>query len=399
MASRSDEKIDAANPPEPGAVLIHVDAYERGGKPVSAYDYWRGANGENLGRVEYATPPVDDTVPTLSKKKHKKETSHTNAQTTALKNTIKRGSDNESNLDDDYHVTVSMDGHGTTITVHPSSAPSREAVYYEHDPAARYQFASELSFDSVDDMMAMAGEVDNYGAAGLYDNPELETREVYETLGDRHFDLCVNNDAFEYSQDYPMVDAAARQRANLYTDPELISVINDPDIPADPRSADWRQRAKAAASQDISGRTCVQLVHDEDVRVRVASRRYGIGNSVGGHALNDPAAEVRAAWVAATDPGVESRKRILNDPSPMVRSAYARTACRPPKRELAMLVRDYDPEVRKAVAHRPDLTEAQYKRLSRDGNPSVAGTARANGRNMWALRHGETMEPVGYNNR
>ena len=57
-----------AKPPEPGAKLIHVDAHERGGKPVRAYDYRRGVNGENLGRVEHAAPPVGDTAPTLSKK-------------------------------------------------------------------------------------------------------------------------------------------------------------------------------------------------------------------------------------------------------------------------------------------------------------------------------------------
>ena len=70
MSKQSIPKKETTNlkPPEPGAVLVHVDAYEREGKTVSAYDYWRGANGENLGKVESAVP-ANDTVPKLSKKR------------------------------------------------------------------------------------------------------------------------------------------------------------------------------------------------------------------------------------------------------------------------------------------------------------------------------------------
>ena len=68
MVDTNNKRIDTANPPEPGAVLVHVDAYERGGKPVSAYDYWRGANGENLGRVEYTEKSSNSTTLKLNKK-------------------------------------------------------------------------------------------------------------------------------------------------------------------------------------------------------------------------------------------------------------------------------------------------------------------------------------------
>ena len=77
MVSKNDRKIDLERQPEPGAKLIHVNAHERGGKPVSAYDYWRGADGKriNVTNAEASAPAGNAATPVLNKKKSASEAS------------------------------------------------------------------------------------------------------------------------------------------------------------------------------------------------------------------------------------------------------------------------------------------------------------------------------------
>ena len=125
MASRSDEKIDAANPPEPGAVLIHVDAYERGGKPVSAYDYWRGANGENLGRVgtnEITASSSTGKAPTLSKK-------NAHPQVTEDIDTVIEAMDNAKSADSASSIAGQMFGQGNAHAARESYIASKRGAH------------------------------------------------------------------------------------------------------------------------------------------------------------------------------------------------------------------------------------------------------------------------------
>ena len=58
--------IDQERPPEPGATLVSVGPSERNGKPVRAYQYWRGANGKRIDAVN-TDAPIEE-MPRLSKK-------------------------------------------------------------------------------------------------------------------------------------------------------------------------------------------------------------------------------------------------------------------------------------------------------------------------------------------